>query len=483
MNPKMNQAGYRFLCLLLSLLLLLTTFPAIGESVDPAEGTEELWSKDFSIRMELNPEAFPASRVRRLRGYADLLAVVEIRGNLTCDPTNGRIDLNARVIPDGREDVAISFRLYGNADWLVLHSPLLGDEDIFLNMASTMPFASKAWSYLEMPVNYLSLAYPHNWEMAFAGFGNAWMKYVKKVTKTKAVAYSTLTKVAAAWENVVQHDSYLNSWIAAVTASNEGAGVLQDEFDHLPDYLLQTVALGQDLQVTRKKKNSTWQNADGTVICTETVTGSPTGWTLNLPETAGGYIPTASLERTDHEDGTHNLLVRADYTATDRAETADLGHFYLDARSIPASFPTTNEFEIHLTVSGVLFPRLNIRLNGQTTEAGDIHLTLRRLVRLAGDVDPVSLDTMYEETDPVLTVTGKLTPAEPAGPIPFDPETWFTWFDLLSINDESLAAFTQRISGPLLEGLMEFIAATPVTFGQSMMDDLTDYGLLSMVLN
>ena len=97
----------RLLAFLLILILSCSSISAFGEEVP------EVYSYDFDLLFHMNADVFPARIRSHMQGYADLLNMLELKGNITCQPASKSVDLNATVIPVTNPDAAISFRLYG----------------------------------------------------------------------------------------------------------------------------------------------------------------------------------------------------------------------------------------------------------------------------------------------------------------------------------------------------------------------------------
>ena len=55
--------------------------------------------------------------------------------------------------------------------------------------------------------------------------------------------------------------------------------------------------------------------------------------------------------------------------------------------------------------------------------------------------------------------------------------------NVLSLNDSSMGEFVENVARPLISGALHFLIDVPVSFCQSLMDDLTDSGILGLVLS
>ena len=153
----------RFFALLTALVLFVCMFSASG-----AEDAEAAYSYDFDLRFTMNADPFPARVRSHMQGYADLLNMIELKGNLTCCPADNSIDLTAEIIPVTNPGAAISFRLYGIPEHICLTSPLLGNETVWFQNDGLMEFSFKTWNNLRIPLQYITLLYPYVTENAFS---------------------------------------------------------------------------------------------------------------------------------------------------------------------------------------------------------------------------------------------------------------------------------------------------------------------------
>lgn len=80
----------------------------------------------------------------------------------------------------------------------------------------------------------------------------------------------------------------------------------------------------------------------------------------------------------------------------------------------------------------------------------------------------------------MVTVSGQLLPYEPAS-VPSYNAADMVGVNLLSVNDTTLAELMQRILEPLIRGGLPLLANAPAAGVQSLMDLLSDSGILSML--
>ena len=60
---------------------------------------------------------------------------------------------------------------------------------------------------------------------------------------------------------------------------------------------------------------------------------------------------------------------------------------------------------------------------------------------------------------------------------------WLSYYNIFSFNEESLADFTGKVIPAAVRNVISFVAAVPTAACQSLLDDLTDIGLLDMLLD
>ena len=96
-----------------------------------AEESGTVVSYDFDLFPHFSAEAFPSGIRSHMQGYADLVNMLEIRGNFTYFSDNDAFELNAEIIPVTNPEASISFRLFGVSENIGLTSPLLGKETVW----------------------------------------------------------------------------------------------------------------------------------------------------------------------------------------------------------------------------------------------------------------------------------------------------------------------------------------------------------------
>jgi len=276
----------RWFCLALAALMVFLLHPAaLAEETaePPAEAT--VYSYDYDLRFMINPEVFPPREKNRVRGYAELLNMLDFQGRIIWNPSTTSLDLTGSIIPVTSPSAAISFHLYGVPSILYLESPLLGDQTIYFHNDVLMEFAYKVWDNLGIKLQYPALLYPYSTEHAFSGLAKAWRKKVKTFTKSGSVSYKSLTSIATAWSKSLETDHALKYWITDLAAPLPCGELIWSEFTNLPNYLTKQVAKKEKLSIQVKKKTTTWRNSANQTLFTQKVSDQGITWSLTLPAT------------------------------------------------------------------------------------------------------------------------------------------------------------------------------------------------------
>ena len=82
----------------------------------------------------------------------------------------------------------------------------------------------------------------------------------------------------------------------------------------------------------------------------------------------------------------------------------------------------------------------------------------------------------------VLQVFGTVIPRQLEAAPSYWEGDFVEYTNLFSVNDSSLRELAGRAAKPLLQGILDFLIEVPASACQSVMDDLTSSGLLSMAL-
>ena len=139
--------------------------------------------------------------------------------------------------------------------------------------------------------------------------------------------------------------------------------------------------------------------------------------------------------------------------------------------SIPVSLPSGSSFSLAASMKGALYPNFDLSVRGKTEKDGSVS---------------VVISFPQEETDPVtlLSINGTVVPGASVETVPdfnYTPEQLYGNYNFFSFSEYYVAKFKDAVTKPLLMGLLDFVAEAPTAACQSLLDDLTDSGILNMM--
>lgn len=461
----------RFLALLFMLVLSVSAvaFSCAEESVPT------VYSYDFDFRFHMNADVFPVQNRTHMQGYADLLNMLELKGNLTYSPSTGSFNINAEIIPVTNPGASVSFRLYGIPDYIGLSSPLLGDETIWFQNPFLMEFAFKTWNNLRIPLQYVALLYPYVTESAFRQMSNAWNVRFGAVSESVSFSRDELVSLVENWSSILHDDSQLKYWIYSISLPAKNGDLMETEFFRLPDYVLSRVFPEGGLRCMLDDSTETWLNDQNDLLFTRTIESGSSEWTLSLPETESGYLPRVTFRSVNDSrffslslDGSYNL---SESQVSNRSPLPEsLFSLFLDMNGWPAFWPMDAAFDASLSIGGILYPNATMTLRGNSRTDGSFSLVISEPVEESG----TSLE--------VFSCSGTVIPVAPSGVPDYKRDDFVSYLSIFNVSDQSKDDFVHRIRRPLFLGILNFLDEVPARACQSVMDDLEDYGVLDMIL-
>lgn len=312
-------------------------------------------------------------------------------------------------------------------------------------------------------------SFPTPGRLSFLPLTEAWEEEIGLPPDPGAVSAEALKTVSARWADALTNDLYLNEWLIAVSQENQEASQpLLADFEALPEYLTDSVAAG-GLEVVREDGDLLCKNGKGEVLFRLWNQVDYYVWMFDLPVTASGYKPYGSWERTEFED-TFHFDVQAYYRSAS-GQGDDLLTFRAYGDNLPAVWPAETDFNAHLFLMGSVFPNIALSVDGACHQDGSFSVGLFKPI-----VPGV-------ETTEIFRVEGTAVQTDPAELADFDPGEWMFYRNVLSLNDSSMGQFVENVARPLIRGALRFLVDVPVSFCQSLMDDLTDSGILGLVLS
>ena len=529
----------RILCALCALFLLFSVLPASAEG-----DTEGCHSYDFDVTFSMNAKAFPKLLRSRMSGYAALVNCLGLKGNIAWSEKTQGMELDAVLYFRDTPSLSYPFRLYGTEKRLFLSSPLLKDEVIFLNMAATLEFAVKAKNTLGLPLPYYAFLSPYVWEWAFASMSEDWDAAIGKYTESGTVTLDQFRDLADRWHEDLQYNEHVQRWINALAEgadTRQAAEAINKGFYDNLIYYYELVTLNQPLTVTVTDHSVTWENVLGKKLFSREDAPDSLSVSLDLPASENGYVSSLSFVRNDSED-TYSFELRADVCkegyeipvdgVIEKSKPAEtfpeipdevmeeevieeeeieeevyeeyeddynydyedeefdsyveeedfddvaalpdlLLHVFAKGENLPDELPADSSFDLTGTTFGEAYPDYSFCLHGETKKDGYLLLSLRK---------PKPADDPAEPEE-IFSCTGSIVPAEPREIPDYMQLPLDTYYNVFSFNETRLAEFRNKVVPLLLSSVLSFVDAMPTSACQSFLDDLTDSGVLNMLLD
>ncbi len=485
--------------------LLLACGILFGSTSFAETALSPVCSYDYSLRFHLESGYFPFRDRAHMKGYSDLLEMLNLKGNISWCPDNGSADLMVECVPVTNPSASVSARIYGLPNRMRVSSSLLGKETVWFNPLGFLSYAKRAWEALQIPLIYPLLLYPDITRYALQTMLDTWNEEIGEIRGTVTVSNETVLRIAEAWKTQMVTPGPLLNWIASITYPITDSTEMTENFHQLPDMLV-LLAGGQDLIFESDGENLRGRTADGFVFYDEFRSATLFRLSLTFPENAGTAVPSVSFwwNETDGagsaslslfwgnpstRSASESVIPASDGANVSAAAVNSLADEtnpvqeavapvsaapdpFLDLRlkinGLPLDFPSDAEIAGSLQLEGTLFPNIQLLLNGKTTANGDVDLSLLLPDR--------------QEKGPVFSCTGSVTKAVREEPLAYTAEDLKAKYNLLNLNDESMSALVSGVDRPLVIGLINFLYELPASACQSVMDDLEDYGIIRTLL-
>ena len=499
----------RILCILCAVLLLIPALPAAaGESGGS-------FSYDFDLTFSLNSGSFPKLQRSRTEGYALLAECIGLKGNIAWSADTQSMELDAVLYYRDNPSLSYPFRLFGTKARLFVTSPLINNEVIYLDMSCLMEYAIKVQNYLSIPLPYFVFLVPYSDEYALGVLANAWNSTIGSFTESGTVSVDQFRALSDQWSELLQSHVHLQRWITALadgSSDPEVTATVNSEFENLPSYY-EYVTLNQPLTVTVGNGGQTWKNAEGKTLFTSCESEGSFSLDFSLPASKNRYIPSLSFTRSTGEstfsfdleasvcqedypianESTRNVSASAAETASEDTDGEDetvyveifendeedeldarpglLLYVSAEAEDLPSAYPDDSSFTVNATVRGTVYPNYSFYIKGETKKDGAVSLSLCK--------------PYVEGTEPVriFTCSGTVLPAETREIPDYMLKSLSGTHNAFSFNEQSLAVFTRKVVPSLVRSLISFVEAAPTAACQSFLDDLTDSGVLGMLLD
>ena len=500
----------RVLCALCALCLVLTALPALSED---SSGS---YSFDFDLVFSLNAEAFPAALRARAAGYAALAERIGLKGNLAWTTETASMELDATLYYLDKPSLTYPFRIYGTESRIFITSPLINNEVLLLNNAALMEFCVKAKNTLGLPLPYLAFLLPICTNRAFLGLHTSWQETIGPYARSGEVPQGAFMELSEKWIVQLMENTELQRWISALANGSKSPSIVEEEFSNLP-YYYESVTRGQPLLVRQQENAETWQDSLGNTLFSREESDTARSMDATLTPSGNGYIPSAHY-RLSTEGERLSLSLQADAAkstavqpAPAPAENADAfapadagsaspageydeeydveGAAYgaygedeeepipdrllflsVDVDNFPLALPAEGSFSVETQLLGALFPNFSVRLLGETKKDGSV--LLAALKPDNGETEPVEISRC----------SGTLVPAQARAIPDYQQKDLTDTYNIFSFNETSLESFSRKVLPPLIRSVFTFVEEAPTAACQSLLDDLTDAGLLDFLL-
>ena len=430
--------------------------------IEPAAGC------DFDFILRLHPEALSGSLARQAEGYADLLEAVRFHGSYVWSLGLPGFELNLSVIPIDSRGEPISIRLHGAEDLMFLNSSLLGEKTITLSNYSLLNFSSKMSEHLGIPLQYIALLLPYVWKFSLALPLQDWDFMLEKMDEDGVIPEKAVKYLYDCWWYRVNEDEPVKILVDSLCKDSELEEAFRGMVMEIPEYFVKKVAQEQEIRILRNGDKSVWHAATGNFF-TSVVSDRYLEYDLSLPVMKTGYLPVFSIESAQ-EGNRCSARLRAQILGIGNLQE-DLVNLQASLLSFPIAWPADCQSLLSLSLTGGLLPSIGFSVYLAGEENGHTRLEVRK-------------PTVNYEPGPVmLTLEGDLSMREGEFTmLSFTVHDNKGSLDLLVANDTKIRAFLPDLIQPMLEGMLRFLVGIPASACQTIMDDLTDLGVLDLVL-
>ena len=504
----------KMLCLLCAAVLLCTA------SAASAKKEAVVGYYDFDLAFSLNPDAFPLMTRERTSAYADMLGRLGLKGRAAVrEGSFLPLELDAELYYIDKPSMRYPFCLYWSESRLFISSPLLDNEELFFDMAGLMEFCVKAKNTLEMPVTWIPFLYPYATKNGFKSLIKSWKNIISPSRKTGTVTVEQFKELSAKWSEALWSNARLQRWIFALTDLSEASGVIESEFDSLPRYY-EIVTGGQPLSVSAGRRAEVWQDAAGNTLFSRQTGTDSFSLKMSLPASEGGYIPRLSVrsgitgetagfgisasvtlseeKAAEQKEAVEQTLAGAEGEDEEVVEevleyededydSSDYDHIggdygtaslkpenLLSVRAVgsgfPVSLPADSVFTVSASVTGAAYPNYAFFLQGSTEKDGKVSVSLRK----PGNEQHLPVE--------IIRIYGSLSPAA-SEEMTRTKRSLDKAYNMFAMNDQSLAAFSKKMIPAIVKNLLSFVAEAPTAACQALLDDLTELGVLGMLMN
>ena len=366
-----------------------------------------------------------------------------------------------------------------------------------------------------------------------AGPAAIWKEVIGSYPEGGQVTEEQLRTLTQRWSEEFMNNPDLQRWISALADGSDNAeAAVEYEFTHVPDYIEKATGF-RPITVTAGNGSEVWTGSNGETLYSRQESEGTVSMSVTLPASQNGYVPflvyssandgvtssfklETSLNRDPYavvvepvpaedsyageEEGYYDEYADEDegyyydedeyfdeesgeysgYNYYDEygesgalqeeALPASLLHLIVEAEGLPVSLPADSNFNILFNLLEKIFPNYGAVIHGETKKDGSLLLTVRKP------------DNNGKQSEEIFRCTGTLVPAE-AREIPnYMQKELDGIYNVFSFNEQKLADFRNKVLPLLIRSIFSFVEAAPTSACQSLLDDLTDSGILDMVM-
>ena len=451
----------KILSLLLICSLICLFSPALGEQ-------EAARTYAFRFTMQLQESALSPGLRERARGYADLLDALRFEGTLSHSLSSSAFDLHLSVIPLDPDAAPLSFRVHGDPKFMFVSSPLLGEEQFVLSNESLLEFCAKSFEHLGLPLPYVALLLPYTWEISLAGPAQDWETMSRTRDDQGVISPGAVTALAESWSERLLSDRNLMVFSTSLGLDTGFDADFHQFLSDLPAFLKERVTDGGEIRVDATSDGETWSSACGDFASLSFVPDHER-ISVSLPVMESGYQPSLLYQKTSRQSRiSGQFMLQVPQTLPEKPDLFDLK---VSAAALPDSWPAECDSLVNFNLTGGLLA--NVGFTAFLKGAADGSLTL--------EIRKPSLDP--EPGDLMLSLSGSLVPLEETALVStYDPAEFAASTDILRVNDSSLSVFVGKVLPSFAQGILRFLFGIPTSSCQVILDDLTEYGVLNMLL-
>lgn len=465
----------RYFALLLAMLLLFSI--SLGENAEE----ESISCYDFDLRFKLEPNEYPYHTREHMKGYEQLLEMLELKGNLSwCDATHS-FDLRFEVIPTTNPSAGIPFRVYGLQDYMCVSSPLFGSETYYLETYDIIKLFNYAHQIAFLPLCSFVIYDPYATMFFLKSEVDTWNSIIPDIRNKKSITANQISEVVEGWKKQFTVDYIFWDWVECISAMQLNPSIISDAFSSIPD-LLMSISNGKDLIIQKNDERYSLQNSNGEIIFEERSIGSDYTFELKLPNTGISYKPYIFYHRNTEQADALSYEINISWNregeiSTETEDTEDiyeneeipdsLLQFSMDLNGITNTYPTDAVMTADISMGGVLLYETKMKLELITEADGKIKLTI---------------NTADEENEmtPRVSCSGTVLPAEYVDEqLAFDYEDLHAKPLLFDLSYDMIADLFYKVAPNIRKCALDFLYEIPARSYQSIMDDIESYGLLA----